>query len=265
MNCVKCGNIIQQGDKFCGNCGTPVDNNVEQGSVGYTNTSYAEPYHMQDYKKPDNNTDNNNSNHTFIIILIIILVVIIGLAGCAVYLLVFRDSDSVHTDRYNTVSLSDASPTKEPSPKPTELPLPVFNKVAASSTRGTDTEGGQYSADAVLSKDLQTKWVPKKSSDGGIDEWIEISSDNIQYVSSIQILNGYHKDPNVWSNNNRVKNCTITFSNGESRSFVLDDTMDLIDLELGEVIETTSIRLTIKSLYYGAKWNDTAITYIGAY
>lgn len=145
------------------------------------------------------------------------------------------------------------------------LPAPVFTVAEASSVRGTDSEGGRYSVNSVLSNDIQTKWVPQKSDDGGIGEWIQISAPTDQYVRGVEIFNGYHKDSTVWSNNNRVKACTLSFSNGTSRDFILDDTIDLIRLDLGEVVQTRYIRLTINSIYKGTKWNDTAITYIGAY
>ena len=75
-----------------------------------------------------------------------------------------------------------------------EHETPVFTMVTASSTRGTDTQGGQYSEWSVLSEDPMTKWVPTKSVPNGIGEWIQIAADENQYVSGIKILNGYHKD-----------------------------------------------------------------------
>lgn len=262
--CKRCGEPQPYGSIFCGSCGERIDNASNQSSAPNTVPhNYGNSGAADDTYSNRTHPNTHKTNNTFPIIMIILLALIIVLAGCTVYFLLFRSSDTEY--RYDVVSHHDISPTAKPTSAPTELPLPVFDRVTASSTRGTDTEGGQYSAEAVLSKDLQTKWAPSKSSYGGINEWIEISSDSIQYVSCIQILNGYHKNPDVWRNNNRVQNCTITFSNGESRNFVLDDTMDLIELDLGGIIETKSIRLTINSLYYGTKWNDTAITYIKAY
>ena len=125
--------------------------------------------------------------------------------------------------------------------------------------RQTDTEGGQYSVAAVLSDDRMTKWAPSKSSGGGIGEWIQLDGYGTQHVRGINILNGYHKNQQAWLNNNRVAMCAITFSNGESFDVTLDDTMGMITVDFGRYVETASIRLTIKSLYPGAKWNDTAI------
>ena len=57
----------------------------------------------------------------------------------------------------------------------------------------------------------------------------------------------------------------VTFSNGNTKDFVLNDTMELINLDFGETVATSSVRITIESVYYGSRWNDTAITYIGLY
>ncbi len=110
-----------------------------------------------------------------------------------------------------------------------------------------------------------TKWVPSKDSKNGVSEWIQINATEAQYVKGIAILNGYHKSAETWSNNNRVKNCTLTFSNGQSKNVTLDDTMDLIKIDLDTPVSTTYVRLTINSVYSGAKWDDTAITYLAAY
>lgn len=196
----------------------------------------------------------------------IILTSVIGglfvIAAIVVLLVVLISSNSEK-------NISDSIPgglvTESPTTAPTNIPAPIFTMVLASSTRGTDTEGGQYSKEAVLSEDPMTKWVPSKRSTNGIGEWIQLSSNTPQYVSGIKILNGYHKSAETWAKNNRVCQCTITFSTGESRVFTLSDTMDMIFLDFGKIIETTSINLTINSVYSGSKWNDTAITYFGVY
>lgn len=149
--------------------------------------------------------------------------------------------------------------------EPTQHPAPIMTNVSASSTRGTDSEGGTYSKEAILTDDPTSKWVPGKSHEEGIGQWVELSADTTQYVSGIKVLNGYHKNSETWRNNNRVKLCRVSFSDGSEKEFILDDTMDMITLNFGEVIPTTSVRVTIGSVYYGAKWNDTAITYVGVY
>ena len=62
-----------------------------------------------------------------------------------------------------------------------------------------------------------------------------------------------------------MEKCTLTFSNGYMKQITLPDTMAMIDVKLDEPQETLYVRITIDSVYRGTAWNDTAITYIGAY
>ncbi len=209
-------------------------------------------------------TDTNSSTRP------LLLAVAVGGGIALAVLIIFAaviitNWDSLKGSQPTTVPISAVTPTPTAAATATPIPAPVFSSVTASSVRQTDTEGGQYSVAAALSDDRMTKWAPSKSSGGGIGEWIQLDGYGIQYVRGIKVLNGYHKNQQTWLNNNRVAMCTITFSNGESFDVTLDDTMGMITVDFGRYVETASIRLTIKSLYPGAKWNDTAITYIGAY
>ena len=207
------------------------------------------------------NSNSNSNSKTLVIVLItvcaVILAVAIGIIGA-----VFvggGESEPQATEAPKTTEAPKATAA------PTAVPAPVMTNVTASSTRGTDSEGGQYSKEAVLSEDIYTKWVPAKSSGDGVGEWIQLSSDSTQYVKGLKILNGYHKNESTWFKNNRVQRCMVTFSNGNTKDFVLNDTMELINLDFGETVATSSVRITIGSVYYGSRWNDTAITYIGLY
>lgn len=260
MKCSYCGAELTSGSAFCDNCGAVVPGRQVESDEKLRHNKYG--------------THNEKNDSTMLNKGIFILVLIIIFLSCVLIALLIMNIrkangsyNSYDYEYENVISESDkydnrSIPTVTPE---SVIREPVFTSAISSSVRGTDTEGGQYSTDAVLTTDKETKWVPQKNTNGGISEWIQVNADSIQQVQGIEILNGYHKSYEIWKNNNRVKNCTITFSNGESRDFVLDDTMDLIRLDLGDVIETTSIRLTINSIYNGAKWNDTAITYIGAY
>ncbi|MBQ8300937.1 MAG: zinc ribbon domain-containing protein [Clostridia bacterium] len=277
MRCRVCGGNIEDGVRFCGICGAETEDNglkcqfcgaqLENGmsfcpdcgrtvGSGYPSQQAVPPVYTN-VNMPAPKKTQNAGIVTAIIVLVLLL---IAIAGTAVYMINEKSNEAeMHVTEIPIVEVP------APTPVATVRPTPVFTMARASSIRGTDTEGGQYSVDSVLSIDPLTKWVPSKASSGGYNEWVEVSANSTQYIQGIEILNGYHKSSDTWRNNNRVRVCTITFSNGETREFVLDDTMELIKLDLGEVVATTSIRLTIKSVYSGIKWDDTAITYLGAY
>ena len=256
MRCTNCGQEITADSTFCVFCGAkvqapmPYNNNINNG--GFVNP--AGTYRPMPAKK--------QANVGMIVLCVVAAVVIISALVFAFFMFKMFYIDSVSS--YETAAVPKATEAVS-TPQNDYYPAPYFTMATASSIRGTDTEGGKYSVMAVLDTDNETKWVPSKSSNGGVSEWITVYSSDIQYVSGIQILNGYHKSYEIWNNNNRVKGCTITFSDGTSRKYVLDDTMSMINIDLGEVIATSSITLRIDSIYRGAKWNDTAITYIGAY
>lgn len=239
MVCKQCGSQLRSGAKYCGKCGKK----TTWGRV----------------KK----------------IIIITVSIFAALFVASMIAAVIMTNDTTVTPSSNTASSTKAPSTDGKSqaaqttavqtPVPTQIPAPVFTSASASSVRPTDTEGGTYSTGAVLTNDPMTKWVPQKSGNGGIGEWIEISASTPQHVTGIKVMNGYQKNSSTWANNNRVSNCTIMFSNGTSMSCTLPDTMDLITIDLSTAIDTTYIRLKIDGIYSGSKWNDTAITYLGAY
>lgn len=255
MFCGKCGRELKEGAKFCGHCGNKIEYN---GNVNANPNNY---YDRNLYADASNNRQ-SALIPIIVSVIIIISVVIIIFALKISDINDFFDSNGNITETAIPTSAPTAAVTATPTAEPS---APVFSYATASSTRGTDTEGGRYSENSVLSFDNMSKWVPSKASNGGIGEWIQINADQAQYVRGIEILNGYHKNGEIWRNNNRVRSCTLSFSNGQSQSIMLNDTMDLIKISLPEPISTTYIRLTINSYYSGAKWNDTAITYFSAY
>lgn len=304
MNCSFCGMPVDEGDRFCQNCGKPIQSennavevcensdvdvtqNVENetyeafdvtravgdedssvggndnysGSQNYYNSAQRDTY--SEYQNYYNNHAQNTSSGgkgVYIVLIALLVALIMGAVGFLAYM-IMGGSSTGGSNAATFVPMTVAPST----PAPTQVPTPVFVRAEASSTRGTDSEGGKYSKDAIMSNDPMTKWVPSKNSGNGVGQWVQISADSTQYVRGVKILNGYHKNANTWSNNNRVNLCTISFSNGESKDFNLPDTMDMITLNFPTPIATTYVRLTIKSVYYGARWNDTAVTYFGAF
>lgn len=282
MNCSKCGSYMSDDSKFCGNCGT-VFNSAPAFYCPHCNTplnpgdafcyacgkSTTPPAAPAYHTPPTPMAPVKKSSDSKAIIIILCIVLAIALIAGAV----MSDFDFFGSSKKSSFSSGSniasndfiVPVTPPPTPRPTTISAPVFTMADASSIRGTDTEGGTYSVSSVLTTDPLTKWVPSKSNDGGLNEWVKIYSFDDQYVHGVKILNGYHKNSNTWGNNNRVRYCTITLSDGTSRDFTLPDTMDMITLDFGSAVKTSSIKLTITGLYRGTKWNDTAITYLGAY
>lgn len=148
MYCSKCGNLINQGEKFCGNCGqavpdvtqpvvennsvntingesvdtvAPVINNevvtpVEPISVEPAPTPIQQPVPTpvnQPVSNPQptyNNVNNNKKNNSNSIIIIVAVIIIAILVGCLIFVLNKKDDEGGSSDNTNT-SVNDNTNT----------------------------------------------------------------------------------------------------------------------------------------------------------
>jgi hypothetical protein len=101
----------------------------------------------------------------------------------------------------------------------------------------------------------------------GINEWIELTlypGDNP--VDALLISNGYvdFTRPQLYRANNRVKVLQIEVLNTDIVfSVTLNDTYQFQEIRMPKrVTKATKIRLTIKEVYKGEKWDDTCINLV---
>lgn len=138
--------------------------------------------------------------------------------------------------------------------------------IRASADQGSGGYGRSYGAQMAADGDFNTCWMVAGKQDG-IGNWIELQFDAPTAVSGIQLLNGngwdgYYQGQKVqrdlFSLNGRVRDFTLTFSDGSARTFtardVREETFGANRFFFDEPITTTSIRLTIDSGYSGSKW-----------
>ena len=169
---------------------------------------------------------------------------------------------------------------KTPPPVPVESsakseqevhPTPVFTTINASNSTTPTNSNRSYSPEMAVDKNAATAWnVPN-----GIGEWIMLSASSEQYVKGVKILNGYTKfSPtyNMWIYyaNSRPCDIELSFSDGTVKSFTLEDVFDEENLyyqtlDFGDYVKTTFIKIRIKSIYNGSKWNDCCISEIEVY
>ena len=150
-------------------------------------------------------------------------------------------------------------------------PTPVFTTINASNSTTPSNSNRSYSPEMAVDKNAATAWnVPN-----GIGEWIMLSASSEQYVKGVKILNGYTKfSPtyNMWIYyaNSRPCDIELSFSDGTVKSFTLEDIFDEENLyyqtlDFGDYVKTTFIKIRIKSIYNGSKWNDCCISEIEVY
>lgn len=116
-----------------------------------------------------------------------------------------------------------------------------------------------YSAKNLTTIDSAKPWVEAIKGDG-IGEYIIIDSKNI---NGLIISNGYvdYNKSNLYENNNRVKVFEVYNQNNKKiQEIELEDTPDPQIFIIKEKCE--SIKLVIKEVYKGNKWDDTCINFI---
>ena len=134
-------------------------------------------------------------------------------------------------------------------------------KITSSSFLGSDDKENPYlyCPDNVMDGDSITAWVEGVEGEG-VNEWIRFEFDSTMTISHIDILAGYFKSRRLFSENNRIAKIEMIFSDSTGMEFLLEDKMGWQTYELNK--ETDSIKIIIKDVYRGSKYNDTCISEI---
>ncbi len=293
MFCEKCGARIEEGMKFCVNCGAPITQQVIQKE---------EKVHKQ-------------SNWKWIIG---------GIAGTAVLLFavavgimyamgVFGSGSGDGAESEDKWEVAETmkpaetkSPTPTPTPQPTETPQPTAtvqpdvdeqqaeeeeeydegeydegeydDEVASTEATPVSMEdiyqveasselserGMTHSADRICDGSLNSAWVEGVSGQG-IGENVQFIFDDIHYFSGMKIYAGYQKSKELYYKNSRPKEIEIAFAHGGSKSFKLKDRYGMQQIDFDEQIVSYGVTVTIKSVYKGKKYKDTVISEIEWY
>lgn len=120
--------------------------------------------------------------------------------------------------------------------------------------------GNSYAPLLAIDGDNRTAWVEGAAGDG-TGQWLKVSYDSPQRISSIFFANGYGKSAKSYAENSRVRDAEIAT---EAGSFVrtLPDTKQEMKIQLPPQMAgkaTRWVRITIKGVYPGTKYPDTAI------
>jgi hypothetical protein len=104
-----------------------------------------------------------------------------------------------------------------------------------------------------------TAWV-EGDADDGVDQSITMHFDRKRSLVGFEIINGYDKDQRIWSANSRVETVEASTGDGQVQVITLKDVRGSSRFDFDAPIETSWLRLTIESVYPGAKYRDTAIS-----
>lgn len=142
-----------------------------------------------------------------------------------------------------------------------------WSRATASSVLASDSKYS-YGADMTLDDKMDTAWAEGVEGPG-IGEWIKLTTKDGKEAkaSGMFLYPGYRSDLDFYLANNRPQDITITFSNGKTIKYKCNgydwESVENIPFPPGTV--TSSVKITIDSVFTGWKFDDTCISKIFVY
>ena len=156
------------------------------------------------------------------------------------------------------------SPTPTPTPAPAPSAAPDFKRdgiqtVNASSSLIEQSYGISHTPEKAIDGDLATGWV-EDAAGNGVGESLTLYLNADYTVRGFVINAGYQKTVQLYEKNARPAVLRLTFSNGESQEFTLQDLYGQQRFTLTQPVETSFVTFTIVSAYDGTTYQDTVIS-----
>lgn len=276
MYCNKCGNEINENERFCKYCGAPVEKLDEQVNG----------------EKLDESLQKQTKKKIKWPVLILVLILIIAIALAIVLVMnkrqsnatgnqtgdqddwkVVEDEESQTTEKEIASEIvTENSSTEETQEKQKENISNEQEKDKAPEVRMRDVEDVTASSylseknikhvpDLIMDGDTTTAWV--EGVDGnGEGESITFTFGDLYAVSDIKIWNGYQKSEDLYYKNARPAELELEFSDGSTERISLQDTSSGFQEFALERHVTSYVKVKIISTYEGSKYEDTVISEI---
>ncbi len=277
MYCNKCGNEINENERFCKYCGAPVEKLDEQVNG----------------EKLDESLQKQTKKKIKWPVLILVLILIIAIALAIVLVMnkrqsnatgnqtgdqddwkVVEDEESQTTEKETasenvTENISTEEETQEKQrenisneqekDKAPEVRMRDVEDVTASSY--LSEKNIKHMPDLIMDGDTTTAWV--EGVDGnGEGESITFTFGDLYAVSDIKIWNGYQKSEDLYYKNARPAELELEFSDGSTERISLQDTSSGFQEFALERHVTSYVKVKIISTYEGSKYEDTVISEI---
>lgn len=276
MYCNKCGNEINENERFCKYCGAPVEKLDEQVNG----------------EKLDESLQKQTKKKIKWPVLILVLILIIAIALAIVLVMNKRQSNAtgnqtgdqddwkvVENEESQTTEkeiaseiVTENSSTEEAQEKQKENISNEQEKDKAPEVRMQDVKDVSASSylseknikhvpDLIMDGDTTTAWV--EGVDGnGEGESITFTFGDLYAVSDIKIWNGYQKSEDLYYKNARPAELELEFSDGSTERISLQDTSSGFQEFALERHVTSYVKVKIISTYEGSKYEDTVISEI---
>lgn len=171
-----------------------------------------------------------------------------------------------------TPAQPETPPPAAASPQPAGPQNVAALATATASSALVADKWGNYTAPSAIDGSLSTPWC-ESASGPGAGQWILLTFSGPIEVSELGFSVGYDREADdarhragLFTENNRVKQATLTFSDGRQAMATFAGArgiqkISLADAPGGPVI-TTSLKVTIDAVFPGTRWNDTCIAEI---
>lgn len=272
MYCNKCGNEINDNERFCKFCGASVeemDEPTEHGELNELSQKRAK-----------------KKLKCFMLILAMVLVLVIAME--IVLLMndgqsdstddqddwkVVEDEESQTTEKETASEIVTENSSTEETPvkqeenisdepeqeEAPEIRMQDVKDVSASSY--LSEKNIKHVPDLIMDGDTTTAWV--EGVDGnGEGESITFTFGDLYAVSDIKIWNGYQKSEDLYYKNARPAELELEFSDGSTERISLQDTSSGFQEFALERHVTSYVKVKIISTYEGSKYEDTVISEI---
>ena len=121
------------------------------------------------------------------------------------------------------------------------------------------SKANHYEPSMMFDGNRATAWV-EGDQDDGIDETITLHFGRERALIGFEIINGYDKDQKIWTANSRLQRVQAETGDGQVQEITLKDVRGASRFDFDAPVDTSWLRLTVKSVYPGAKYRDTAVS-----
>ncbi|MFT5906155.1 MAG: hypothetical protein ACI9E1_001761 [Cryomorphaceae bacterium] len=140
-----------------------------------------------------------------------------------------------------------------------------FIKHTKYSVKATSTLADQgdhsYKADN-LKKPWEGIWS-EGAKGSGVDESLLITLNRPTRLAAVSLINGYKHDTSLFKKNNRIKSAELLINDKVKELITLADMVDEKRYFLNYKRPVKTMKLTIKSVYKGTKYDDTCLSFFG--
>ena len=271
MYCNKCGNEINDNERFCKYCGAPIQKVNGQAEF----ESMDVPIQKQTRK----------TLKWFLLVPVFILIIAVGVAIAWTIgnkqntstddqddWKVVEDEESQKTEIASEIETETIPTEEEAQEKPQEVISDESEQVEIPEIRMRDVKDVSASSylseknikhvpDRIMDGDTTTAWVEGVEGNGE-GESITFTFGDLYVVSDIKIWNGYQKSEDLYYKNARPAELELEFSDGSTERISLQDMASGFQEFALERHVTSYVKVKIVSTYDGSKYEDTVISEI---